>query len=962
MSETPAEIFIQKVTPLLHLWRGVRVSGMAVYKKDQWFNAGARLKLIEDPTTSTDIESPDQRFLYYVIDHPLDSMGPLLEQLTKGNVLTIEKKRGQGGTFAEISFRPIRPEAGSPNWYPPTKREPNVEQRKSGTRRTSIALVSSGLSLNEILDYDLRAQIDSKLRYADPAYDGLAGLAKYLFPGSSFENWQQTLVEIVAELPFEIESPGSGKITVRASSHAKDGSLTASWFYEPQPKTRPTRSIFRRDEADLQDSTKLQWDRIVQWPEGAERAKITLFYQDEEIQSVQISRAGQVKIDSTESLRSSQPTRSPRPRRRVNESTPSNSTTNELGPIKKRESELTNTERGPSTHVSRDRWTTQDSLGHFSYAYAIYRFLTDDGTRPPLAISIQAPWGGGKTSLMRMIQAQLDPEAAERAEQISRGGQQGDGTATVANVKCEIDKLGKPSGQTDIKAAATPKRFAMSTEVEDAKRRITVWFNTWKYESTEQVWAGLADCIVQQVGDRLGPVERELFWFRLHLRRFDAAKVRQKIHQQITTRMLGDVLPWLWAYLSGPLVSLLLFAIGTFTEWAKVRQAGVLGLILSGLGDVIAAALQAKTARSRAEGEPAAATFGDLMTTPAYSANLGFVHEVSEDLKRVFDIIPDKYLPMVIFIDDLDRCSPKKVAAVVEAINLFLAGEFADCMFILGIDDEMVAAALDEAHSNVIARLPEYARSASMGWRFMDKFVQLPFIIPPSSSSELNGYLDSLFPQSPTSQGIDIQVRDRAARAAEAPGTSSKPAEQIVKEVSTQHPLAPGQEAILTADVGIVKEMQKNIQNFSDDDSGTKQTIAAEAQKYFTNPRDVKRFVNLSRFHYFLRAAREARGDSVPSLEQMLRWLVLSLKWPEVVRWLRRDKTDGIYKALTVLEELGHKCNNIDEWRTGIRDELATVAEKTSWVTDPEFLAFFQAESKLNPLDRLSMCGGTGLW
>ena len=78
------------------------------------------------------------------------------------------------------------------------------------------------------------------------------------------------------------------------------------------------------------------------------------------------------------------------------------------------------TQAGPSTHVARDRWTTNDSLGHFPYAYAIYRFLIDANTCPPLAISIQAPWGGGKTSLMRMIQAQLDPDAMKLAERMQR--------------------------------------------------------------------------------------------------------------------------------------------------------------------------------------------------------------------------------------------------------------------------------------------------------------------------------------------------------------------------------------------------------------------------------------------------------------------------------------------------------------------------------------------------------------
>ena len=66
---------------------------------------------------------------------------------------------------------------------------------------------------------------------------------------------------------------------------------------------------------------------------------------------------------------------------------------------------------GPSTHIATDQWTIEDSLGYSDYAHAIYRFLTHPQTRPPLTISIQAPWGGGKSSLMRMIQNELDPQA-----------------------------------------------------------------------------------------------------------------------------------------------------------------------------------------------------------------------------------------------------------------------------------------------------------------------------------------------------------------------------------------------------------------------------------------------------------------------------------------------------------------------------------------------------------------------
>jgi phospholipase C len=633
------------------------------------------------------------------------------------------------------------------------------------------------------------------------------------------------------------------------------------------------------------------------------------------------------------------------------------------------EERTTETQVGPSTHVARDRWTTNDSLGHFPYAYAIYRFLTDDKTRPPLAISIQAPWGGGKTSLMRMIQAQLDPATMKRAEQTDPGaGRESEG-ATVKDVLHELK-----ANNTEKKGGVTaghrqkdePGRFTVPSMEGGGKRCVTIWFNAWKYESTAQVWAGLADCIVQQIGDRLGPVERELFWFRLQLRRLDAAEIRSRVYQEVFSRFLGKLLPWLWAYAVGPGIALAIAAIGHLRNWERWESDGWLGVFLALGGDLFAAWKQLKSVNAEVEKSPAKETIGKLVAAPDYKANLGFVHEVTEDLKRVFETIPRRYLPMVIFIDDLDRCSPGKVAAVVEAINLFLAGEFPDCMFVLGIDDEMVAAALDQAHGDVIAKLPGYAKAISLGWRFMDKFVQLPFIVPSSSPEELTRYVYSLFSEVSEEDDIDMETRDRAARVVEQSKANSATAEEVIKQVAAETPLAPRQQETLKRDVEAIHTMNENIKNFGDQEKTMRNLISSLTAEYFSNPRDVKRFVNLFRFYYFLRSAREARKEAVPSLEQMCRWLVFSLKWPEVVRWLRRyPSAQGAPddSPLRVLEHLGATSANLVDWQTGADARLQLKVEQTRWLLDEDLWSFFRKEaSAFAETERLSTCSKKGLW
>jgi hypothetical protein len=47
------------------------------------------------------------------------------------------------------------------------------------------------------------------------------------------------------------------------------------------------------------------------------------------------------------------------------------------------------------------------------------------------------------------------------------------------------------------------------------------------------------------------------------------------------------------------------------------------------------------------------------------------------------------------------------------------------------MDAEMVAAAVEKAYNKVIGKLQDYSTRTGIGWLFMDKIVQLPFVIPP---------------------------------------------------------------------------------------------------------------------------------------------------------------------------------------------------------------------------------------
>lgn len=294
----------------------------------------------------------------------------------------------------------------------------------------------------------------------------------------------------------------------------------------------------------------------------------------------------------------------------------------------------------------------------------------------------------------------------------------------------EGDTPADPLGEVEGWIQEDTERELPPVPEEERRELLTVWFSAWKYENTREVWAGLVDAIMQQVAARLPLAEREVFWLRLNFKRVDADRNRHRIYERVFRYWWRGMRVW------GAALAVLLFgwlAIAftgsLIVEWVA-RMARLGG---AGVTTVVAAAGAAwkfRSARQTVAQEPAAVSLGDYLDIPDYGTELGYIHRVEADLRRVLDSVPEWHRPIVVFIDDLDRCSPAKVAQVVEAVNLFLGDEFPNCMFVMGMDAEMVAAALQAAHQDMIACLPPDA-GIPVGWRFMDKFVQLPFLIPP---------------------------------------------------------------------------------------------------------------------------------------------------------------------------------------------------------------------------------------
>ncbi len=419
----------------------------------------------------------------------------------------------------------------------------------------------------------------------------------------------------------------------------------------------------------------------------------------------------------------------------------------------------------PRTMLTRDYWTTKDLLGYRPYADAIAAFIRHHDTLPPLTIGIKGPWwGAGKTSLMRMVQLELDPPDPDDPEgkphkiqltddsrrALGRWGRRPrpEDRITMGEL---LDRAGSPAESTASEDAQLQAKIVTSEQFR-AEWRPTVWFNPWMYQNSEQVWAGLASQIISQVTRRLVTGDCERFWLRLNLARLDGEALRRSIYKLMLGRLLPPLLGLvLLAVIAIPLLAAHLIphtvVLGVGSIYLVVASVLQITLFLRGSASSSFNQLLRQPAVQSISTELGGAVAASL-SDPEYAAKVGFLQVVQEDVRHVLDLVATPQQPLIVFVDDLDRCSPGTVTEVIEAINLFLAGEFPHCIFIMAMEPELLAAHVEVAYKELVDVLKHgrpHANWSTLGWRFLDKIVQLPLSLPPiADKSYLDGYMRDL--------------------------------------------------------------------------------------------------------------------------------------------------------------------------------------------------------------------------
>lgn len=523
----------------------------------------------------------------------------------------------------------------------------------------------------------------------------------------------------------------------------------------------------------------------------------------------------------------------------------------------------------------------KDELDVERYGNAIARFVLHPQTNPPLTFGIYGAWGKGKSSFMKLIDIALTKYAEVNVG--PRKGLPSDETRTqrlndlqfrIATLEPQVLAASANSqgpDQVELDKYKNLKKeeteLWKSMQKEAARNVISVTFNAWQFEDSKQIWAGLTS----QISKRL---ERELPWHSQQLLRISYAWKERR-----TELLLNILLPLAVFFL---VVGL--FSVGYLRDIVVPPNLGSLGGLLQLLLPVgsVLLTMWFFSAQVLKVAKPVSERVLNYVSLPNYRDQMGFQHRVMEDLDFIFKFFKNrrKQCKVVIYIDDLDRCSETKIMEILQAINLILA----NCKFFVfvGMNMEIIERAIQTYYKDkAIDDLAEY---------YLSKIIQISFDLP--TNSTLGNYVSSLF--SPESR-YQLRMMQASKAAADQP---KPPAVETIP---------PGG---LFFDLGQVLSVASYQSKEVEDTPHELKAFCDYSDFLENNPRKVLRLINTHRLIKILLQHNKSSW-SVDRQRKLVIWRIFCDKWPHLTRHAiasaRTEEKNCLLDAITRWEEAQKK-------------------------------------------------------
>ena len=328
-----------------------------------------------------------------------------------------------------------------------------------------------------------------------------------------------------------------------------------------------------------------------------------------------------------------------------------------------------------SSPASSDKPSRQDNLEREKYVKVIAALITNRDTEVPLTIGIYGSWGSGKSSFMLQLQDKVSPQL------------------------------------------------------------YTINFNPWRHDDAGELWYALMNEIAQAL-DKILP-----FRIKLNLLLNQPEGLEGLIRKTLVRSKAAGKKFHNWL-ITGSAIGIYNIdkispgfgsnTIDAISLWFGINNINDISLWL--LPALLIPVFLWKGCRT--------------LSRPIQTQMEAYRHQSSEeknglkkitlmelnDIRKFFEMhlkIGDKdSKKVVIFLDDLDRCSPNQIVEVLEAVHLCLEG--LPFFTVLGLDSKVVSHAVASRYDFMLKEDASPIDKEAYGHYFLQKIINIPFQMPPA--------------------------------------------------------------------------------------------------------------------------------------------------------------------------------------------------------------------------------------
>ena len=459
--------------------------------------------------------------------------------------------------------------------------------------------------------------------------------------------------------------------------------------------------------------------------------------------------------------------------------------------------------------------------------------VTDGRPVPGFVAHIDAPWGGGKTSFAAMVAKILNP------------WKEADAPEWLKALHLEDTRV-------------WPERFRRPWQV--------VWFNAWQHEHLRPPWWNFYESIRRQLIHGLRPPAND-----------ELSSAGRIFHDPLPywwqrVKLYFDELKWrlLRADIVWPAIGLVALAVVLWLTLGFNNIRSLIAIVTGLLGGGVV--LWRFFSSLRRVVQPGAAE-NDRLIGADDPMNRMRAH-FAEVMERV------EY-PVLVVVDDLDRCKPDYVVELLRGMQTILASP--RVIYLLLGDRDWIEKAFAVSHKDMegIDVGPEH----EFGGRFVEKAIQFSLSLPLLSEKTRREYVRRL-----------LGIREPAEWVPEIPEETKRKVAEVLREediLQREHKATEllRDEALKAlpeqARADLRRELATNLVRRGVAEAAEKKEAAIRhmleglAPLLPDNPRQIKRVINaLSVLQEVVRLDDPLRGPGTVDWCKLARWVVLMIEWP----------------------------------------------------------------------------------